>query len=119
MPTGYIPRGDGAFDAWQANFRAYIDAHYGELGLPSDVPVRVRAAMAAWDKAYGEHTAARQAAAAARRAKDDRRPDWGLRIGDCGLMRGASSMKVAVSAMQSSIRNRHARAVAEFTGADN
>ena len=32
MPTGYIPRGDGAFDAWQANFQAYIDAHYGEAG---------------------------------------------------------------------------------------
>jgi len=45
MPTGYIPRGDGAFDAWQANFQAYVDAHCGELGLPSDVPTRRRWAL--------------------------------------------------------------------------
>ncbi|MCK4660872.1 MAG: hypothetical protein KAV82_15235 [Phycisphaerae bacterium] len=61
MPTEYIPRGDGSFDAWQANFQAYIDAHYGELGLPSDVPTRVKVVRIDWDKAYGEHTAARQA----------------------------------------------------------
>ena len=76
MPTGYIPRADGSFDAWQANFQAYIDAHYGALGLPSDVPVRVKAAKLDWEKAYGEHTAARQAAAAARQKKQDRRGDY-------------------------------------------
>jgi hypothetical protein len=76
MPTGYIPRADGAFDAWQTNFQAYIDAHYGELGLPSDVPVRVKVARIDWDRAYADHTAARQAAAAARREKDDRRGDY-------------------------------------------
>ena len=47
MAAGYIPAADGAFDAWQANFRAYIDAHYGELGLPSDVTTRVKVAQRA------------------------------------------------------------------------
>ncbi|MCK4343262.1 MAG: hypothetical protein KAY37_16230 [Phycisphaerae bacterium] len=65
-----------------------IAAHYGELGLPSDVPTRLKVARIDWDGAYAEHTAARQAAAAARRSRpfcgtgilpmmSDRRPAGG------------------------------------------
>ena len=74
--SGYVPRADGAFDAWQANFEAYVYEHYGELGLSSEVREQVRAARLAWDGAYGDHTTAQQAAAAARQTKDDRRGDY-------------------------------------------
>ncbi|MCK4342737.1 MAG: hypothetical protein KAY37_13550 [Phycisphaerae bacterium] len=70
LTAGFIvPLQNGPRTAWQANFEAYVYEHYGELGLPSDVPTRLKVARIDWDKAYGEHTAARQAAAAARRAK--------------------------------------------------
>ena len=82
MPTGYIPRSDGAFDAWQANFEAYVYQHYGELGLSSDVRAQVRDARLTWDSAYGDHATAQRAAAAARQAKDDRRGDYDRLIRD-------------------------------------
>ena len=73
MATAYIPRSDDAFDAWQANFEAYVDEHYGELGLPSDVPTRLGVARGDWESAFVDHTSARQAAVAARQTKVDRR----------------------------------------------
>jgi len=76
MAAGYIPTADGSFDSWQANFQAYLDAHYGALGLASDVATRVKIARVDWEKAFGEHTAARQAAAAARQTKDGRKRDY-------------------------------------------
>lgn len=74
--SGYIPRADGGFDAWQGNFEAYLYEHYAELGLAAEVRTQVREARLLWDGAYSEHHAARQAAAAARRTKDDRRRDY-------------------------------------------
>lgn len=73
MPYHFIPRSDGSFDVWQANFEAYVQAHYVELGLAADVAAGLGDARADWESAYSEHTAARQAAAAARQAKADRR----------------------------------------------
>ena len=76
MPYHFIPRSDGAFDVWQANFEAYVQGHHAELGLPADVATRLGDARAGWENAYSEHTAARQAAAAARQVKADRRSDY-------------------------------------------
>ena len=47
MAAGYIPAADGSFDGWQGNFEDYVYAHYGDLGLPSDVATRLRAARRA------------------------------------------------------------------------
>ena len=62
MATGYIPAADGSFDGWQGNFEDYVRARFGDLGPLSDVPTRLGVARSNWDKAYAEHTAARQAA---------------------------------------------------------
>jgi len=74
--SGYIPRADGAFDAWQANFEAYLFDHHAELGVTEDVRTQVRDARLLWDDAFRDHHLARQAAAAALQTKDDRRGDY-------------------------------------------
>ena len=59
MATTYIPRPDGPFDAWQANFVGYVADHWGESGLSSDVVTMLNVTRLDWDKHYAEHVAAR------------------------------------------------------------
>ena len=82
MASTYVPRSDGSFDGWQGNFEEYVRVHYGDLGLPSDVPTRLTVARSNWQKAYGAHTAAQKAAAAARQKKQDRRAEYDRLIRD-------------------------------------
>lgn len=76
MPTGYIPRADGSFDAWQDNFLDYATAHALELGLTPEAVAKLNAARADWRQAHEGHVAARAAARSARQAKVDRRADY-------------------------------------------
>ncbi len=76
MATAYIPRPDGSFDAWQANFVAYVAGHWSELGLPSSTVTTLNVASIDWGKKYEEHVAARAAAASARTLKDANRADF-------------------------------------------
>ena len=75
MATTYIPRPDGPFDAWQANFVGYVTDHWGELGLSSDVVTMLNVAGLDREKQYGDHVAARGAAIAAKTGKDASRAD--------------------------------------------
>ena len=77
---GYLPRADGAFDAWQANFEAYLFDHHVELGVSADERTQVREARVLWDGAFRDHHLAGAAAAAAMQTKDDRRGDYGRSI---------------------------------------
>ncbi len=70
MAGDYIPRPDGAFDAWQSNFVTYATANAAALGLDPlvDIPP-LAAAQTTWTTDYGANTAAQAAAQAARQAK--------------------------------------------------
>ncbi len=73
MPD-YIPRPDGGFDAWQANFVTYASANAAALGLDplTDIPP-LTAAQTAWSTDYAANTAAQAAAQAARQGKEGAR----------------------------------------------
>ncbi len=72
----YIPRADGAFDAWQTNFVAYVSANAAALGLDPMADVApLSAASIDWGVAYPANTAAQQAAQSARQTKDAARTD--------------------------------------------
>ncbi len=70
MAGNYIPRPDGDFDAWQANFITYASANAAALGLDPlvDIPP-LTAAQTTWSSDRAAHTAAQAAAQAARQAK--------------------------------------------------
>ena len=70
MPD-YIPRPDGGFDAWQANFVTYASANAAALGLDPlvDIPP-LTAAQGTWSTDYAANTTAQAAAQAARQAKE-------------------------------------------------
>ena len=76
MATAYIPRQDGAFDGWQANFVGYVAANWGDLGLSSDVVTTLTAAGDDWAKQFGGHVAARAAATAAKTKKNASRAEF-------------------------------------------
>ena len=69
MPLHFIPRRDGSFDTWQVNFAAYVDAHFGELGLTAQDAAKLNDSASGWDKAYRAHAVARAAAQSARETK--------------------------------------------------
>ncbi len=71
MAGNYIPRSDGEFDAWQANFVTYASANAAALGLDPlvDIPP-LTAAQTTWTTDYAANTAAQAAAQAARQAKE-------------------------------------------------
>jgi len=71
MAGNYIPRPDGDFDAWQANFITYASANAAALGLDPlvDIPP-LTAAQVTWSSDRAAHTAAQAAAQSARQAKD-------------------------------------------------
>ncbi len=76
MPGDYIPGADGAFDAWQDNFVAYVSANAASLGLdPMNDVAPLSAASIDWGVAYPANTTAQQAAQAARQTKDGARTD--------------------------------------------
>ena len=85
MAAGYIPGGDGAFDAWQRNFGDYVTEHFLELGLTVEEVTRLKDAKLPWEAAYETHGAARAAAKAARIAKVERRADYERVIRELGL----------------------------------
>ena len=71
MADDYIPGADGAFDAWQDNYVAYLVANAVALGLDPlvDIPP-LTAAQTIWATDYPANITAQQAAQAARQAKD-------------------------------------------------
>ena len=71
MAGDYIPRPDGDFDAWQANFITYASANAAALGLDPliDIPPLITA-QGTWTADRAAHTAAQAAAQAAREAKE-------------------------------------------------
>lgn len=73
MTDRYIPDADSAFDSWQANFVAYVSAHFFDLGLPLVVATQLNTAKSEWELAFADHVAARAAAKAARNDKDAKR----------------------------------------------
>lgn len=73
MAHDFIPRQDGAYDAWQQTFLSYINANLGALGLaPGDV-APLLAARAQWQGDLAAASAARAAAQAATQAKNESR----------------------------------------------
>ena len=76
MATAYIPRPDAAFDGWQTNFVGYVAAHWGDLGLSSDVVTMLTVAGDDWAKQFGGHVAARAAATAAKTKKNASRAEF-------------------------------------------
>ncbi len=74
MTNGYIPRPDGDFDAWQANFITYAGNNAAALGLNlvTDIPP-LTTAQGAWNTDRAAHTTAQMVAESARIAKDGSR----------------------------------------------
>lgn len=68
--TDYIPRADAAFDQWQANFLAVVNANPAGYGLAAADTAPLVAAQTAWESALPAHETAANAAKAAREAKD-------------------------------------------------
>ncbi|MCG3138198.1 MAG: hypothetical protein HJJLKODD_02059 [Phycisphaerae bacterium] len=69
----YMPRSDGEFNGWQANFVSYATAHLAELGLAAGDLTPITTAQTAWTGSYTAHLAAQAAAQAARTTKDGNR----------------------------------------------
>ncbi len=65
----YIPRPDGGFSAWAANYYAAVKKWWTIQGLDLNDLKPLGIALDAWNAAYPAHTAARQKAESARRAK--------------------------------------------------
>ncbi len=70
MANDYIPRGDEAFNAWQANFVTYASANLANLGLVIADLTPSFSAQAAWTPSLTAHVAAQANAQAARATKD-------------------------------------------------
>ncbi|MDP1661674.1 MAG: hypothetical protein Q8L55_07135, partial [Phycisphaerales bacterium] len=71
----YIPRPDGNFDAFVAQYFEQVDAWWSSTGLDKSVLDPLKDAVLAWNSAYPAHTAAQAAAEGARRAKDAARAE--------------------------------------------
>ncbi len=77
MAGDYIPRPDGDFDAWQANFVTYASANAVALGLDPGVDIPpLTTVQAIWVADLPANTTAQAAAQAARQAKDDTRDSF-------------------------------------------
>ena len=71
MAGDYIPRPDGGFDAWQANFITYATANAAALGLDPLADIApLTTVQGTWSTDYAANTAAQAAAQSARQAKD-------------------------------------------------
>jgi hypothetical protein len=73
MPTTYIPRPDADFSAFAEHFYQAVEKWWQVQGLSETDLKPLKDALAAWDEAYPEHLAARNAAEAARQTKDSAR----------------------------------------------
>ena len=73
MANDYIPRGDDAFNAWQANFVTYANANLANLGLVLPDLISILSAQAAWTPSLTAHVAAQANAQSARATKDGSR----------------------------------------------
>lgn len=71
--AGSIPRPDGDFNTWQANFIAAVGVWLSDQGQDLALFDTAAAAQGAWASAYPAHTSAQAAARAARAAKDTAR----------------------------------------------
>jgi len=76
----YIPIADGAFGAWADNLMNYTGGHLAELGLVAGDVADLLTMQADYNGKMTVHIAARQAAQAARQAKDDSRREYKLAI---------------------------------------
>jgi hypothetical protein len=72
MPD-YIPGGDPAFDAWQANFVSVVNGNLAGYGLVAGDMTPVTAGQTAWNTSFPAHLTAQAAATAAKETKDANR----------------------------------------------
>ncbi len=73
MASDYIPRGDDAFNAWQANFVNYANANLADLGLiPPDL-ISITSAQGTWTLSLTAHVAAQANAQSACATKNANR----------------------------------------------
>ena len=72
MPD-YIPAADGAFDAWQEVFVAYVALNAVALGLDAADATALTAANGTWTAAYSAHQTVQATAQSMRQNKDDAR----------------------------------------------
>lgn len=73
MASTYLPRPDGAFNAWQQQFAVILSQNLGFWPVDGALTGAYFDALAAWNAAFGAHEAARAAAQAATTAKDEAR----------------------------------------------
>ena len=73
MASDYIPRGDGDFNVWQANFVTYANAHSADLGLVPPDLIPISSAQGAWTSSLTDHVAAQANAQSACAAKNANR----------------------------------------------
>lgn len=71
--THYMPRPDGDFDSWAAQYVASVQEFWSAQGLPKPEIDAVKDAYFTWLDAYTSHTAAQASAEAARQTKDSAR----------------------------------------------
>ncbi|HYF13860.1 MAG TPA: hypothetical protein VD971_02175 [Phycisphaerales bacterium] len=69
----YIPGPDADFNVWQNNFVTYANANLAALGLVAADMSPITSAQSTWATNFPAHVAAKQAAQAAKAAKDDAR----------------------------------------------
>ena len=69
MPRDALPRPDGELGAWVENLRAWLEAHYAEVGLTEDDYTAIKKAAADWQAAAAAALAAQAAMHAATEAK--------------------------------------------------
>ncbi|MDP1661048.1 MAG: hypothetical protein Q8L55_03955 [Phycisphaerales bacterium] len=67
--TNYMPRPDGDFESWIANFLPAVDDFWTEQGLDKNDLDALKDAAAVWQSAYPSHVAAQAAAESAAAAK--------------------------------------------------
>lgn len=76
VASDYIPRPDGDFNAWQANFVTYANANLAALGLVAGDMTPVTTAQTAWNTGFTAHVSAQAAAEGARQTKDAARTGY-------------------------------------------
>ncbi len=67
--SDYIPGADAAFDTWQINFVAYVNANLASLGLVAADVVSLNTTAATWTADYPAHITAQASAQSARQTK--------------------------------------------------
>lgn len=70
MPTTYIPRPDGDFEAWQRHFAKILSENFPFWPIDGTMVGRFFDASAAWSTAYAASVAAKAAAEAATQVKE-------------------------------------------------